>query len=35
MKPLDKGKNIIDMTRAISQIQHATLDYFKIDMDNA
>ena len=33
MKPIDMGKMISDMGHF--QIRHATLDYFKIDMDNA
>ena len=33
MKPIDMGKNISDMTWAISKIRHVTLDYLKLDMD--
>ena len=35
MKPIDMGKIISDMTWAISYTRHATLGYFKIEMDNA
>ena len=35
MKPIDMGKNISDMTWAVSKIRHAALDYLKIDMNFA